>query len=199
MDSNLISDIIDQIEFSGWSFTREVLSAEELKTINSYFQETYFAPAKIGKDGKKQRVESIRGDFTAWLDPLSPPAAFVPIVEFLEKLRDELNRNFFFGLKQFEFHLAVYPPGAYYHKHLDRFENDSSRYFSFVFYLHQEWSANDGGELILYNEAGDTIETILPVPGSMACFLSADFPHEVKTSFQERRSLTGWMNTKIIY
>ena len=105
----------------------------------------------------------------------------------------------YFGLRDFECHLAKYPPGTFYKKHLDRFEQDSSRGFTFIFYLHSDWTEADGGELVLYHKDGRILETIIPRPGSFMCFLPGEFPHEVRISHKERWSLTGWIHTKNLY
>lgn len=191
--------IIRDIQQNGWLLRPQFLSVEDVRKLNLYIKENRknFVPAKVGKD--KQRVESVRGDYTLWVDPIDPPEVMKPILGFLQDLQRELNLNFYMGLKEFECHLAFYPAGTFYQKHLDRFSKDSSRSFSFVFYLNEEWKEEDGGELVLYNKAGEVVKTIYPTPGTFIGFLSEEFPHEVKVSQKERRSFTGWMHTRIIY
>ncbi len=191
--------IIRDIQQNGWSLRPQFLSSDELRKINLFFQENQenFVPAKVGKD--KQRVESIRGDYTFWVDPLDPPQVMKPILGFLKDLQNELNLNFFMGLKEFECHLVYYPEGTFYQKHLDRFSKDSSRSFSFIFYLNEEWKEEHGGELILFNKQGEELKKVYPTPGTFIGFLSEEFPHEVRASKRERRSFTGWMHTRIIY
>lgn len=193
----MLDQIIQDIQAHGWSYQQNVVDKSQLGQLAPLFAEN-FLPAKVGKNQDRKRVEDIRGDFIKWLDPKDPPPELKPQILLLEDLRLKLNQHFFLGLKEFECHLARYPAGSFYKKHLDRFENDSSRSLSFIFYLHEEWAPEDGGELVLFNQQGEILKTILPSPGSMICFLSEDFPHEVKTCFKERRSLTGWMHTRII-
>lgn len=193
----MLEQIIQDIHQKGWSHQRHVLDSQHLKTIAPLF-ETEFIPAGIGKSSERQRIEEIRGDWIKWLDPLHPPGALEAEIEVLRTLQNEFNQRFYLGLQDFECHLAKYPAGTFYKKHLDRFETDSSRSISFIFYLHEEWNESDGGELVLYDKAEKVIQTVFPVPGSMIVFLSGDFPHEVKICSKERRSLTGWMHTKIL-
>lgn len=193
----MLEQIIQDISHQGWSYQLNVIDKERLSLLTPMFSAD-FAPARVGKEQALQRLEAIRGDFIFWLDPLNVPNELAKEFHLLEELKQELNRNFFLGLKEFEAHLAKYPVGTFYKKHIDRFALDSSRSLSFIFYLHEEWNPEDGGELVLYNHEGEVVKTILPTPGSMICFLSGDFPHEVKTCSRERRSLTGWMHTKII-
>ena len=197
----MVEQILREIEQHGWSLRQQFLSKEELASISSYFDthKGEFLPAKVGSQGGRVRKEEIRGDYTFWIDPLNPPIELQSLIKFLKNLRDAINKRFFLGLQEFECHLAYYPPGTFYKKHLDRFEKNSSRSLSFIFYLNQEWNDNDGGELVIYHQDGKVVETVNPRPGSFICFLSGDFPHEVKSALKERRSFTGWMHTKIIY
>ncbi len=192
-----VDQIIQDIEFQGWSLKQNIFTQDQLHLMQELF-DSDFLPAKVGKSHQLQRNEEIRGDWIYWIDTLNPPLVLKDLINFLEQLKQSLNQNFFLGIKEFECHLAKYPVNSFYKTHLDRFEKDSSRSFTFIFYLHPAWDKKDGGELVLYNKSGDVVETVLPAPGSMLCFISEDFPHEVKTCFRERRSLTGWMHTKII-
>jgi SM-20-related protein len=192
-----VDQIIQDIRSQGWSFKQNIFNLDQLQHIQELY-ESDFLPAKVGKTHQLHRNEEIRGDWIRWIDTLTPPAQLHDLINLLEQLKISLNQNFFLGLKEFECHLAKYPVNSFYKTHVDRFEKDSSRSFTFIFYLHEAWDKKDGGELVLYNKSGEIIETILPLPGSMLCFMSEEFPHEVKTCFKERRSLTGWMHTKII-
>jgi SM-20-related protein len=195
----MIEKVLRELKEEGWSFNPGFFNSDELRIFNEFFDryKEDFLPAKVGKGGL--RVEEIRGDHTLWLDPFNIEPIFVPVMKLLENFKHELNKSLYLGLKDFESHLVYYRPGTYYKEHSDRFENDSSRTLSFTFYLHEIWTPDDGGELVLYSKDGKTIKTILPTPGSFMCFMSDEFPHEVKVSQKERRSLTGWMHTKIIY
>jgi SM-20-related protein len=197
----MVDQILQEIERCGHANIQNVLSADELRVINHFFEghKTEFKPAMVGAKDNKQRVESVRGDYTFWIDPLDPVDPFGPVIQFLNKLKEGANSSFYLGLQQFECHLAFYPVGTFYQKHLDRFETQSSRSLSFVFYLNEKWNEENGGELILYDKNNQMLKTIYPLPGSAVCFLSDEFPHEVKSGNLERRSLTGWMHTKIIY
>lgn len=191
--------MLNQLTEQGWTQVFDVLNVAELLTLNSFIDQhkAEFIRAKVGKD--HQESSEIRGDSTLWIDPLNPPEEFRELTGKLEALKLDANRELFLGLKEFECHLAVYPPGAFYKKHVDRFEKDSSRSLTFIYYLHQTWAPGDGGELILYDKHDQIIKEIQPVPGSMVAFISEDFPHEVMMSFKERRSFTGWMHTKRLY
>ena len=89
-----------------------------------------------------------------------------------------LNRAFFLGLEDYESHFALYPPGAFYQKHLDRFRDDDRRTLSAVFYLNADWQPEQGGALRLYPEGGGELD-VLPTAGTLVLFMSAELPHEV--------------------
>lgn len=197
----MLERILTEIETKGYSYTEGLIGQDELKAINEFFRahRSEFVPAMIGPLHSKQRDESIRGDYTFWVDPLSPIPEVKGLIDFLNRLLQGLNARFYLGLKQFECHFAFYPPGTFYKKHSDRFETSSTRTLSFIFYLNEEWNSGKGGELVLFDRGNNLLQTIVPLPGSFVCFLSEEFPHEVKKATQERRSLTGWMHTKILY
>lgn len=193
----MVDQILREIERNGYALVSNLIPAEDLKAMNLFFEEhrREFVPAMVGSRDNKQRVESVRGDYTYWIDALAPVKPFDTLVKFLNELREQVNQKFFLGLQQFECHLAYYPPGTFYKKHLDRHESNSTRSLSFVFYLNE----TSGGELVLYNKNNEVIKIVSPEPGTFICFMSDEFPHEVKPSNRERRSFTGWMHTKIIY
>ena len=197
----MVDQIIQEIERCGYSITPALLQPDQLKKINQYYadQRENFKPAKIAGGEHALREETIRGDYSLWINPLEPGPTFNPVINFLEQLRQSFNSHFYLGLKEFECHIAFYPVGTFYKKHSDTPNKSSTRVMSFIFYLNQEWNENDGGELVIYDKKGNILESILPKPGTFVCFLSGEFPHEVKSAKDERRSFTGWMHTKTIY
>lgn len=197
----MLDKIVQELSSHGFFHSERFLSDEDLTAMTSYFaeQKENFEAARIGRVQKRQRLISIRGDYTYWLDPLAPEPEFLSCFTFLNELKLRVNREFYLGLQEFECHLTFYPIGTFYKTHLDRFSDDSSRRLSFIFYLNQEWNEEDGGELVIYDHEGNTVKKISPMPGSFVCFFSDQFPHEVLPALKERRSLTGWMHSKIIY
>jgi SM-20-related protein len=116
----------------------------------------------------------------------------------MELLRQTLNRELTLGLLGFEAHLALYPPGARYRCHLDQFQDTGDRVLSTSLYLNPDWGAEDEGFLRLYlDEPGSApFEDVLPVGGTLVCFLSGRFHHEVLPSRLERLSATGWFTRR---
>lgn len=153
----------------------------------------HFRAAGIGQTA--ERHSDIRSDELLWIEPkLAPHAAAVLQQEF-EMLRQVLNIVALLGLHEFEGHYAVYPQGAAYARHLDRFREDNRRVISVVLYLNDAWERADGGELKLYPD-GSAVVTVLPEGGTLVCFLSENVPHEVLPSRRPRLSLTGWFRRR---
>ena len=193
----MFDQIIQEIESQGFSIRPHLLSSQEVSEANEFFlrHSTEFQAALVGPETGKKRVEDIRGDFTLWLATDNAPREFRKLFEFLNELKSELNKRLFLGLRDYEAHLARYPVGSFYTRHLDRHEKKSTRVVSFVFYLNEEWKDGEGGELILYDKNNIEILRLQPEPGTFICFLSEEFPHEVKVATRERRSLTGWIHS----
>ena len=152
------------------------------------------APAGVGRGEAQQISEGIRGDRIQWLEP-GQAACCDQYLALFDELRLAINRSLYLGLEDYESHFALYPPGAFYQKHLDRFRDDDRRAVSAVFYLNPDWQAEQGGALRLYLADGSTHD-VLPQAGTLVVFLSADLPHEVLPATRERLSLTGWFRRR---
>lgn len=68
----------------------------------------------------------------------------------IEKLRLNLNEKPFLELKNFEVHSALYLPGTFYKKHLNRFAKVKHRTISCFLYLNQDGEEKFGSQLIIY-------------------------------------------------
>jgi SM-20-related protein len=156
--------------------------------------------AGIGTGGSVRVEPTVRGDRTLWLDPQQATRAQRDCLDALEALRRALNRELQLGLFEFEGHFAAYPPGAFYRRHRDSQVGAGARVVSCVLYLNDAWSAEDGGQLRLYLEAsdGETYHDVLPVGGTLVCFLSQPFWHEVLPATRVRLSLTGWFRQRAV-
>jgi SM-20-related protein len=151
-------------------------------------------PAGTGRGANAQVREGIRGDAIHWLEPgqSEPTDRYLGI---MDSLRQSLNQALYLGLEDFESHYACYPPGAYYKRHLDRFDDDDRRSVSTVLYLNQAWLPEDGGQLRLYLPSERQHE-VVPTGGALVVFLSDQIPHEVLPARRERLSLTGWFRRR---
>ncbi|MBF0282057.1 MAG: 2OG-Fe(II) oxygenase [Zetaproteobacteria bacterium] len=159
-----------------------------------------FRHARIGHGRSLQLRPEVRNDQILWLDTENPSAIQVPYFQDLETLRHAINRNLFMGLFEFEGHFAIYPPGARYQMHYDRFVGTMERLVTTILYLNDHWQECDGGALSIH--AGNTQTDlrlpmdILPIAGRLVTFISGDFPHEVQPASRDRISLTGWFRAR---
>lgn len=154
-----------------------------------------FRAAGIGRAGARTERGDIRGDRILWLDEASPAAAELPLWRALGALRDTLNQTLFLGLFSCEAHYALYPAGAYYRRHRDRFRDDDARVVSCVLYLNQDWPAQDGGALRMHLDDGP--RDVVPAGGTLVSFLAERFEHEVLPAARERLAMTGWFRRRV--
>lgn len=197
-DDPLLTHIVDDLAERGWSrqrlFLPESLTGELARECRKRAAEGELAPAGVGRGAAQEVREGIRGDHIQWLEP-GQSASCDQYLELMDSLRQALNRGLFLGLEDFESHFALYPPGAFYRRHVDRFQDDDKRMVSAVVYLNDHWLPEQGGQLRMFPEGGGVLD-VLPVGGSLAVFLSGDMPHEVLPASRERLSLTGWFRRR---
>lgn len=190
--------IADDLTDSGWSVQEQALPAALVSDLAAQcrllWRSEVLTPAAVGPLGEELVLPSVRGDYTRWLDQCPPCAANNLFMAVMEALRVALNRSLFLGLDSFETHYALYPPGAGYRKHLDRFKDNPLRSVSVVVYLNQHWQLGDGGELRLHLPEGQ--RDIAPRGGSLAVFMSDRIVHEVLAANKERASLVGWFRRR---
>ena len=130
-----------------------------------------------------------------WLDEATADPAYESVQRALEGLRIAVNRELALGLFEFEGHYALYPAGARYARHKDRFRDDDARVLSIILYLNDVWRAADGGALRLFVSERETID-IVPAGGTLVTFLADRFDHEVLPANRPRVSLTGWFRRR---
>jgi SM-20-related protein len=187
---------------AGWCVTPDFISPQRVGQLREEAERIWdtggFRHAGVGRGtGLKVRPE-VRTDRVSWLDPHAVSLAQRLYLQAVEELRQAINRTMFLGLFDFEGHLAMYPPGGYYRKHLDQFNDIGERAVTCVLYLNRNWVREDGGQLLLYTDphAPSQYEEILPLGGQLVTFLSARFLHEVLPSQRHRISLTGWFRRR---
>ena len=157
-----------------------------------------FRAAGVGRGAARLTRSDIRGDRTLWLDERVPAIAERAFWQTVRSLRVVLNRTLFMGLSEFECHYALYPPGAFYRRHRDQFRDSASsatRAVSCVLYLNDDWKTSDGGALRIYFD--DDVREVMPTGGTLVCFFSERFEHEVLPATRERLSITGWFRRRL--
>lgn len=200
---------LDQITDHGYCVMDDFLSpsvinalASEIVALNT--DELMFT-ANTGRAQSMVNTK-FRGDSIYWLNETEASPAQRTYFDEMERLRSGLNQHLYLGLDVLESHLALYPIGASYKKHLDRFKaNDNTqlpqRQISCILYLNKDWLVKDGGYLRLYLNADAATDGIVsaepsldiaPIAGRLVMFLSDTFYHEVLPANRARMSLTGW-------
>lgn len=187
---------LGDIEAKGYAVCDNFISASGtevfLSKIKELEEQKLFKKASIGNKTEIQTNTAVRSDTIFWLEKndANIPNTFF---EKIDELILNLNRHFYLGLNDYEFHLAHYPAGTFYRKHKDAFKSDDARKISVILYLNKNWRKENGGELKLYLENKE--EIIEPLAGRLVVFES-HLEHEVLESKTDRYSVTGWLKSK---
>ncbi|WP_449434828.1 2OG-Fe(II) oxygenase [Pseudomonas putida] len=197
-EHSMLSAVVDDLATRGWSQQALFLPAELVRALAAECRRRYgegeLNPAGVGRGAGQEVREAIRGDQIQWIDP-GQAEACDRYLAAMDSLRQAINQGLFLGLEDFECHFALYPPGAFYRRHLDRFRDDDRRAISVVFYLNEGWQAQDGGQLRMFL-ADEAEHDVQPEAGCLVVFLSGEVPHEVLPAGRERLSLTGWFRRR---
>jgi len=200
------SSIIDDLSKNGFAICEGFLPFETVSVLSALalkLQES--GELREAKTGLSSQTSSIkwRGDSIAWLDENSPEPAVQSYFSKMSVLREAINMNLFLNVQEIESHLAVFPAGSVYSKHLDQFQQGAgtqARQLSSIVYLNHDWPADAGGALRLYlnQSQPDTTDfiDIAPTAGKLVLFLSHDFWHEVLPAKRQRMSIAGWFRTR---
>lgn len=198
--ATLADTIVAALHERGWCHLPAFLPPALVAALHADLlaQRDAFAPAAVGRAGERQQLPQQRSDSTLWLNGGSAPQR--EFLDLLDGIREVLNRDLFLGLNDYEAHYAHYAPGQFYRRHYDAFRERASnglpqRVLSSVFYLNEEWPAQAGGELLLW-QGRDEVARIAPQAGTAAFFLSAEFPHEVLPAAVDRYSIAGWFRNR---
>jgi SM-20-related protein len=194
-----IKDIAAEIERAGYVIVQNFLGDSARSPLASECLDLQrgeqLQPAAIGRAHARRAGGEIRGDQTCWFEPSALTPAQTAYWQTMDALRIELNRALLLGLEELEAHYALYPAGARYARHRDRFRDDDARVLSSVLYLNRDWRDEDGGQLRLYVPQIPYVD-VFPTAGTLVLFLSAEFDHEVLPAARERLSVAGWFRRR---
>lgn len=192
LNLELLEQICNDIYRQGYSIQPNVLPTALCQALLAESKQAQLKPAGVGRADQHSNNSDIRRDSIAWIE--SPEGAQGQWLALAAALQIEANRRLLLGLFSFESHFAVYEPGDFYKKHLDAFKGQANRMLSLVAYLNPEWGPDDGGEMVLYSDTNEHLEIarVQPHMGTLAIFLSEEFPHEVLPAKRTRHSIAGW-------
>lgn len=171
-------------------FLPQQLAAKILEEAKYWKQQEAFKKAGIGKLENHIIKENYRSDKIKWINKNECLEGTAQYLNILEELSTTLNRAFFLSLKDYESMYAIYPEGAFYKKHTDRFVQQPHRIISVVLYLNQNWQEEDQGQLLVYKN--DEVVRVNPVFNRLAMFKS-ELWHEVLPCQTPRFSITTWL------
>jgi len=194
-NENALVEAIDKCGLGIWpNFLSPETLLETRKDFDLLKASGQFRRAGVGH-GQGGTIENeVRRDEIYWLNRGDSSPIQTKLWERLDQIKQNLNRTIFLGIREFEGHYAAYAPGGFYRRHLDAFQDNTSRVVSFVLYLNLDWKPEDGGQLKVYGP--DESHTMIdPIGGTLVCFLSGESEHEVLPSKAYRASFTGWFKT----
>jgi len=187
----------------GWCVIPNFMARKEWQALaaeaRQLHKEGSFRLARVGRGDSAKVRPDIRTDRVKWIDPLEPSGLQEVYLQQIKALRLAINSKLSSGLTEYEAHYALYPPGCFYRKHLDRTADAKSRTVSCIQYLNDNWKAEDGGDLRIYLPNATTAEKyidIKPLGGTAVFFMSGELEHMVMPSRRECLSLTGWCCTR---
>ena len=136
-------------------------------------------------------ISNIRSDHILWINDNLDIAQ--QHIDTLKQLSNTLNRSFYLGINDIEAHFACYNTGEFYALHRDNPQGKNGRMISAVYYLHEQWHEDWGGQLHLQDK-NNQWHTIQPQPNRIAMFQS-DLLHEVIEAKHQRLSITAWLRS----
>ncbi len=172
-------------------FLSDTLAQHLKENLLQLQSENKLAKAGIGNKHNLQHHDEIRGDSIYWLDREHDNEHENDFLDQIDDFIVYLNRSCFAGITSCEFHYSIYEIGTFYKKHIDAFQYDSTRKFSMVSYLNEDWNKEDGGELLIYQSFNN--KNISPTNGKTVLFKSSELQHEVLVTNKQRLSVTGWL------
>lgn len=173
------------------NFLQTDLAAQLKVKFNERHLQDQFHQAGTGKGDKLLHNHLLRSDKIYWLDRSHNDPFENQFFDLIDQFVLYLNRSCFTGITGYEFHYTLYEKGSFYKRHLDQFRNSSSRAFSMIMYLNNDWKQSDGGELCIYQK--DHSQLISPVNSKCVFFKSDELEHEVLITNSPRLSITGWL------
>lgn len=194
-----VASIVEAIAAEGLAVSRGAIPETLVRDLRNAGRDRdaagEFRGAAVGRGAARTERTDVRGDRIRWLEPAGAKPAESAWFALVDALRVAVNEALYLGLFDFEGHYAIYPPGAGYARHLDRFRDDDARVLTLIAYLNHGWTDAHGGALRI--ERGDGVtRDVAPQAGTLVAFLSDRFPHEVLPASRERLAITGWFRRR---
>ena len=150
-------------------FLSDELSNHLKQNLVELFDDKLLMAAGTGNAEKFNHNNSVRSDSIYWLDRRHDNMYENDFFDHIEGFIKYLNMSCYAGITACEFHYSLYEKGSFYKKHLDQFQNNSSRQYSLISYLNADWQTKDGGELMIYQKENN--QTISPTSNTHSSFM----------------------------
>ena len=196
--TDIYESLIDGLMNQQYGVADGFISPEMVSVMRYHLQNRYkqgnMHEAGIGNRHIYHKNKKVRGDLISWIEPSQANEDERKFLKLIGEFVDYLNFTCYTGIRNYEFHYAIYFEGSYYHRHKDQFKSDWGRKFSLVTYLNDTWEETDGGELIVYLEDG--VKKVPPEGGRAVFFSSNEVEHEVLSANRTKMSITGWLKDR---
>ncbi len=161
----------------------------DVVALHALQQESGFVHYKEATLTQGERLAHIRGDGIRWIDDDCPVG--LGYLQSIEALGAFFNQTLFAGIRRAEAHYACYPVGFGYQWHSDNPKGRDERVISAVYYLNDDWGADDGGEISLIDKTG-TQHKLAPKANRLVIF-DSNLRHQVETTHRVRYSIATWL------
>ena len=177
---------LDKLVNDGWLIIDNVFANRALLALQA---ESGFIDYREAQLTAGIRISAIRGDKIRWIN--KDFFAGFYYLQSINELATVLNRRLFAGIRHSEAHYACYPIGFGYQWHSDNPASRNERVISAVFYLNDEWQAEDGGALEIVDNYGSH-HKVMPVANRLIVF-DSNLRHQVQIAHRQRYSIATWM------
>ena len=181
-----ISIHLDDFIATGTMVLDDVFDDNDLTTLQ---QESGFITYKDAYLTHGERMTDIRGDRIRWIDESCP--AGMAYLASINNLGRYFNQSLYVGIRSSEAHYACYPAGFGYQWHTDNPKGRDERVISAVFYLNDDWTDTDGGQITVINKQGETMQ-LLPKLNRLVIF-DSNLRHQVEITHRQRFSIATWL------
>ncbi|MFA9486618.1 MULTISPECIES: 2OG-Fe(II) oxygenase [unclassified Moraxella] len=182
----LIDPKLDDFITTGTMVLDNVFDKDGLTLLQN---ESGFIEYKEAKLTHGERASAIRGDSIRWIDESCPVG--MAYLATIDELGRYFNQTLYAGIRSSEAHYACYPSGFGYKWHSDNPKGRDERVISAVFYLNDNWAADDGGHITVVDKIGQTRQ-LLPQLNRLVVF-DSNLLHQVEITNRTRFSIATWL------
>lgn len=182
----LIDAKLDDFIATGTMMLDDVFAMDALTALQN---ESGFIEYRQAHLTHGERESAIRGDSIRWIDESCPVGS--AYLGAIDELGRYFNATLYTGIRSSEAHYACYPSGFGYKWHSDNPKGRDERVISAVFYLNDNWTADNGGAITVVDKTGETIQ-LLPQLNRLVVF-DSNLLHQVEITNRIRFSIATWL------